>query len=172
MRGGGAVVRASPGVVVETVSCGVMDSVPPCDGGHGRRPSVHIRSGGPHREGKCAEAKGRRCPSLLAPTELVPVPSLVVLIGAERVTPPVPLLDLLDFLFAEPEVVADFVYEGLADGSANLVLGFVVFFDGTLEQRDAIGERIAVLPGAFRQRNSGLSGFPNAILGPFGVFRG
>ena len=72
---------------------------------------------------------------------------LSVLIGAERVTPPVPLLDLLDFLFAEPEVVADFVNEGLADGSANLVLGFVVCFDGTLEQRDAIGERIAVLPG-------------------------
>ena len=39
-------------------------------------------------------------PSLLAPTELVPAPSLVVLIGAERVTPPVPLLNLLDFLFA------------------------------------------------------------------------
>ena len=60
--------------------------------------------------------------SLLAPNELVPVPSLVVLIGAERVTPPVPLLDLLDFLFAEPEVVADFVNEGLADGSATATM--------------------------------------------------
>ena len=30
-------------------------------GRHGRRPSVHIRSGGPHREGESAEATGRRC---------------------------------------------------------------------------------------------------------------
>ena len=151
---GDVAARGAPGVAVEPVSCGVMDAGPPCGGGRGQAASVHIRSGGRDRQGECVRAKTRRCPSLLAPTELVPAPSLVVLIGAERVTPPVPLLDLLDFLFAEPEVVADFVNEGLADGSANLVLGFVVCFDGTLEQRDAIGERIAVLPGAFRQRNS------------------
>ena len=30
-------------------------------GSHGRRPSVHIRSGGPHRQVECAEANGRRC---------------------------------------------------------------------------------------------------------------
>ena len=46
--------------LVEPVSCGVMGWVPPC-GGRGQAASVHIRSGGPHREGKCAEAKGRRC---------------------------------------------------------------------------------------------------------------
>ena len=30
-------------------------------GGRGQAASVHIRSGGPHREGKCAAATGRRC---------------------------------------------------------------------------------------------------------------
>ena len=35
VRVSGAVARASPEVVVETVSGGVMDSVPPCGGGRG-----------------------------------------------------------------------------------------------------------------------------------------
>ena len=60
VRGGGAALGA-PGVAVEPVSCGVMDSVPPCGGGRGQAASVHLRSGGRDRQAECATAKARRC---------------------------------------------------------------------------------------------------------------
>ena len=58
---GGSAAREAPGVAVEPVSCGVMDSVPPRGGGRGQAASVHIRSDGPHREAESAEATERRC---------------------------------------------------------------------------------------------------------------
>ena len=57
VRVGGAVASESPGVVVEPVLCGVMGWVPPC-GGRGQAASVHIRSGGPHREGRMCGGDG------------------------------------------------------------------------------------------------------------------
>ena len=45
VRGGGAARRAS-GVAVEPVSCGVMDSVPPCGGSAGRRRPSTFALGG------------------------------------------------------------------------------------------------------------------------------
>ena len=58
---GGSAARGAPGVAVEPVSCGVMDSVPPRGGGRGQAASVHIRSGGRDRQAKCATATARRC---------------------------------------------------------------------------------------------------------------
>ena len=42
-------------------SCAVSWAGSLLGGGRGQAASVHIRSGGPHREGKCAAATGRRC---------------------------------------------------------------------------------------------------------------
>src|SRR5687768_13258216 len=65
---------------------------------------------------------------------------IVVFVGGDRLATPVLLFDFLDFFLAEPKVVSDFVDQRLADDGANLVLVFAVFLDGTLEQRDAVGQ--------------------------------
>ena len=63
---------------------------------------------------------------------------------------PVSFLDLLDFLFAQPEVVADLVDERLADGDDEIVVVFGGSFERSLEEEDAIGQRVAVVPAAAR----------------------
>ena len=61
VRVGGAVASESPGVVVEPGLVRCHGLGPSLVVAAGKRRPVHIRSGGPHREGKCAAATGRRC---------------------------------------------------------------------------------------------------------------
>src|SRR5688572_9367528 len=93
-----------------------------------------------------------------APAAMSASPVLVVLVvflGAERIAAPVALLNLLDFLFAHPEVVTDLVNERLADDGAHLVLVTVaVLLDRLLEDGDAIGKAVAERPGTLRQRHT------------------
>ena len=59
---------------------------------------------------------------------------------------PVLLLDLFDLLLAQPEVVADLVDERLADRHDEVVFVLGVALVRTLEEQDAIGQRVAVVP--------------------------
>ena len=67
---------------------------------------------------------------------------------------PVLVLDVLDFLFAHPEVVPDFVDERLADRHDEVVFIFGFALVRTLEDEDAVGQRVALRPLAFRERNA------------------
>ena len=75
--------------------------------------------------------------------------ALLVLVQCARaLAAPISLFDLLDFLFAEPEVMPDFVDQRLADDRADVVLVVAVLFDRLLKERDAIGQVVAERPAA------------------------
>src|SRR4051812_20870428 len=71
-----------------------------------------------------------------------------------RVAPPIALLDLLDLLFAEPEVMADFMDQRLADRHHEVLLVVRGLLVGLLEQDDSIGQRVSVVPVPFGERRA------------------
>src|SRR5690606_34378156 len=70
------------------------------------------------------------------------------------VTAPVAFLDLLDFLFGQAEVVADFVDERLADGHDRIVVVLARILDRALEKGDLVGQGVAVRPLSFGERDA------------------
>src|SRR5436190_23523575 len=70
--------------------------------------------------------------------------SRLVVVRAQRLAVPVLRFDGFDLVLAEPEVVADFVNQRLADHGAHLVFVFGIFLDRALENRDPIRQRVAV----------------------------
>src|SRR5262245_59272265 len=59
---------------------------------------------------------------------------------------PVALLDFLDFFLRQAEVVADLVNEGLADRDDQVVLVRARVLNRPLEERDLVGEAVAIGP--------------------------
>src|SRR5262245_50093321 len=89
-----------------------------------------------------------------SPEPRIPSSESSIFVLGERFTPPVALFDLFDLLLAHPEVVADLVNERLPDNGTDFVFVLAVLFNGLLEERDAIGKLIAVLPRALGQRRA------------------
>src|SRR5688500_6684665 len=72
-----------------------------------------------------------------------------------RLAAPVALLDRHDFVFGHAEVMSKLVDQRFADRDDDLVLIVAaIVFDRMLEERDAIGQGIAVSPAALVQRRS------------------
>src|SRR3954464_13472010 len=87
---------------------------------------------------KCCPNRLRAAPGGLAVTDVVPVF----------------LLDLLDFLFAQPEVMPDLVDERFADCHHEIVVIFGRSFEGALEEEDPIGQNVAVAPRPVGERSA------------------
>src|ERR1700741_2938048 len=85
-----------------------------------------------------AETIGSRAPD--PGSRLSVVASILVL--DERFSAPVALFDLFDLFLAQSEVVSDLVNERFADDRAHFILVFAILFDGSLKERDAVGELI------------------------------
>ena len=72
----------------------------------------------------------------------------------ERFPAPVFVFDLFDLFLAQAEVVPELVDHRLGDADDDVLVVFAGFFDRLLVDRDAVGERVAVRPRAFRQRRA------------------
>src|SRR6185369_8342956 len=60
----------------------------------------------------------------------------------------------LDLLFAQSEVVPDFVNQRLADRDNQILLAVGLALEGTLEEQDAIRERVSIIPATLGQGRS------------------
>src|SRR5262249_23706074 len=67
---------------------------------------------------------------------------------------PIALFDFFDLFFGQSEVVADLVNQGLPDRDDQVVLVGARFFDRSVEERDLVGETIAVGPLSFGERRA------------------
>src|SRR5215471_10199757 len=77
---------------------------------------------------------------------------VVVLVVVRLLAAPVLLLDLLDFFFAQAEVVADLVNQGLADADDEVVFVLGLAFVRALKDQHAVGKHVAVARRALGQR--------------------
>src|SRR5207249_9057853 len=67
---------------------------------------------------------------------------------------PVLLFDLLDFFLAQPEVVSDLVDQRLADRDDQIVFVVGLALERTLEEEDAVRQRVSIVPSSLRQRHA------------------
>ena len=65
---------------------------------------------------------------------------------------PVALLDRLNLRFAQPEIMAKLVNDGLGDRPNDLIFIFTFALDRPLEDRNPIGQTIPVAELTFRER--------------------
>src|SRR5262252_4191694 len=80
--------------------------------------------------------------------------SLISVVVRIVLAAPVAFFDLLDFLLREAEVVPDLVDQRLPDRDDEIVLVFARVFDRTLEERDLVGQAVAIGPLPLGQRRA------------------
>ena len=67
---------------------------------------------------------------------------------------PILLLDRFDLFLGQPEVVPDLADQRLANGHDGIVFVVARVFDRALEERDLVGQRVAVRPLPLGERNA------------------
>jgi hypothetical protein len=76
-------------------------------------------------------------------------PRLLIILAA-----PVTFLDFLNLLFAQPEVVTDFMNQRFSDDRTDVIIVLAVLLDRLLKNRDAVRKGVAVGPRTLGQRRS------------------
>src|SRR3990170_1818237 len=72
-----------------------------------------------------------------------------------RLAAPISFLNLHDLFFAHAEVVTELMNQRFADRDDNLAFVVVaIFFNRVLEQRDAVGQLVAIAPAAIVHRRA------------------